>query len=72
MLPRLVEGADESLRDGFLSLNAEFQDQLPKVSDPWLVPFANGGGGVVGLELIEGACELADCKEKLESDSRIL
>lgn len=52
MLPLLVGGAEESLSAIARPsrFEAEFQDQLPKVSAPLLPPLANGGGGVVGRE----------------------
>jgi len=50
MLPRLVGGADESLKGcTFPSRPAEPHVQLPKVSWP-LLPFDAGGGGVDGLD----------------------
>lgn len=50
MLPRLVGGAELSLIARFLfSRLAEFQDQLLKLSMV-VIPFENGGGGVVGRD----------------------
>lgn len=70
MLPLLVGGADDSLTANALPsrLEAEFHDQLPKVSAPW-TPLAKGGGGVAGRER-EGAWD-AVWSENDDKDSRI-